>query len=135
MSDDRHEKEILRTALGEAHRPTPQETPEFAALWSRAADRLRSRRAARRTRLAAVAATAAVAVAVAVGFWTADRRLRVELEEARTIAATIDEWQAPLDYLLDTPGRQWLETTPTWAVRTPTAAWELPADLLQETRQ
>ena len=135
MNDDRRDEEELREALSEAHRPTRHGTPEFAVLWSRAADRVGSRRAARRTRLIATTATVALAVAVTVGLWTADRRSRAELEEARTIAAAMDEWRAPLDYLLETPGRQWLKTTPSWVVEPATGSWHLPADLLQETRQ
>ncbi len=133
MTHEPHDREAVKEALSEAHRATRRQPPEFATLWSRAAGQMRSRRSARTTRLAGAAA--ALALAAGIGLWTAERHSRAELEDAMATAAAISEWRAPLDYLLDTPGRQWLETTPSWGVDLATEPWDPPADLLQEVPQ
>lgn len=127
MTDSKHEREAIRSALTDAHRETRQRAPRFALLWARAADQQRSRQATRRTHLVRAAAGGVLVLAVTFGLWTANRRDGGRLERATAMAAALSDWQAPLDFLLDTPGREWLETTPL----SQTSPWDVavPSDV------
>ncbi len=135
MTEDRHERQVVRDALTEAHRPIRRRAPEFALLWSRAADQQRSRKRARKTRLAVAAAGAALLLAMTIGLRTADRQGRRELERAMAMAATLEEWQAPLDFLLETPGQEWLETKPRWDLAPTARPLSIAPDHLEEVVQ
>lgn len=135
MTDDRHEREVARAALNEAHRPTRRRAPEFALLWSRAADQQGSRRRARKIRFAVAAVCAVLILAVTIGLRTANRQGRRELERAMVMATTLEQWQAPLDFLLETPGQEWLETKPHWDLAPAAEPWSITPDHLEEVFQ
>ncbi len=133
MTETERERELLKRALAEAHRSTRRRTPAFGVLWSRAvAARKRPRRAPGSRRLAlGAAAAAALVLAATLALWTADRQSRSELEGAMTIAAALGEWKAPLDFLLETPGKEWLEAAPRWDPAAAAERWRLDPDLLE----
>lgn len=132
MAETERERQLLRGLLAEGHRSTRRRTPAFAALWSRAVAEMRSPPEARRRGLALAAAAAALlALATTVTLWRARPQDPVEVERAMQIAATVSEWRAPLDFLLETPGREWLESTPGWPVEPTDRPWNLTPDLLE----
>ena len=133
MSESERERQLLQEALSEAHRSTGERTPPFELLWSRAAARAeeprRARSTARRARFA-FAVAAALALTMALVLWTGGRRGAGDFDRAMTVAAEVGAWRAPLDFLLDTPGREWLEAPPSWDPGA-AAAWSLAPDLPQ----
>lgn len=135
MSDS--ERRLLTSLLAEVHRRQRNRTPPFEDVWSRAVAESAAARAARprkpRIRLAVAAAAVAVAVLGAtIGWWIDSRRSR-ELDRALAAAAAVGEWRAPLDFLLETPGREWLASTPRWGPGADAASWSLAPPELPET--
>jgi len=107
----------LRELLAEAHRGEPS-PPPFRKLWSRARAEATSSRRHWRLRLATAGGLAALLLALGT-FWSLHRR-PVEvlpssgdgvLAEAQWDQAWAG-WEGPLDFLLDTPGRTYLESVP-----------------------
>lgn len=95
-SDDglRHRFAVLR-------REEEQHAPKFAALW-------KARPGARRRQVRWFAAAACALIALLAFLWI---RL-VERPPEEITAASITEWKAPTDFLLETPGRELLRTVP-----------------------
>ncbi len=135
-SHTERERQLLRGALAEGHRSGRRRTPPFEELWSRAVAEssaaLSGRRRGPRIRLAvAAAAVAVLVVASTIALWTESRRSR-QLDVALSAAAAVGEWRAPLDFLLDTPGREWLAATPSWDPRAAAGPrWDLAPELLE----
>lgn len=128
MNEERRERELLKGVLTEAHRATRRRTPAFGRVWARAAA---ARRPPTRYRAGRGLAAAAVALALTVtaALWTVRGHRGSELDRALTIAAALDDWQAPLDFLLATPGREWLEAPAEWPLAAP-EPWALAPELL-----
>ena len=121
--DDERQRQLVREALADEHRARARRAPPFERLWAQAAATAEGARTAGRRRprirLAVAAALAALVGAVAVGLWL-DVRRGSQQDRALRLAAAVGEWRAPLDFLLDTPGREWLESTPSWDPRAAT---------------
>lgn len=119
---DRDEDIQLAALLDEAHRGDAP--PPFARLFVARPPGRRTRR-----RLAWASMAVAAAVALAIGLWPRSRSgpARPDFELARAtsappdaavaarideMAASLDRWRAPTDFLLDTPGKELLTETP-----------------------
>ncbi len=96
MNDDR-----LRTAFAELREAETAHVPPFQRLWGR-----RGRRPYTRWAFAVV-----LLVVVAVSI--------VPLVRRRPVEPSISTWHAPTDFLLQTPGRELLETVPDLKGNTP----------------
>ncbi len=91
----------LRNLFARMRQEEQQHIPEFASLWGGRT------RAPRGKALWFVAATCLL-IAVAALFL-----LRLERPKREEVSmASITEWQAPTDFLLETPGREMLRTVP-----------------------
>ncbi len=134
MPDSDREREMLREVLAEGHRASGRRTPPFAALWARATAEAGSPHRARRPVLAVAAVAAVLVLAATITLWNVQRQSQGELERAMTIATAVGEWQAPLDFLLETPGREWLET-PRWSPRPGTELGLTPTLLEPDSQQ
>lgn len=132
MSETERERELLREILAEGHRSTHRRPPAFATLWSRAAAEARAPRTARRRGFAVAAVAAAMlAIATTIVLWPTNRQSPSEIERAMLIAASVSEWRAPLDFLLETPGQEWLDSTPRGPIEPAAQSWNLSTDLLE----
>ena len=108
----------LRELLAEAHRAEPS-PPPFQRLWSRArSEAASSRRRRWRLRLATAGGLAVLLLALGT-FWSLHRSpidSPPSSEDAVLAEAQWDQawagWEGPLDFLLDTPGRTYLESVP-----------------------
>lgn len=93
--------DILRRRFAVLRREEEQHAPEFALLW-------KSRAGARRLQARWFVATACALIALLALLWMRSAQRR---PEERAIAS-ITEWKAPTDFLLETPGRELLRTVP-----------------------
>jgi hypothetical protein len=93
--------DMLRRRFAALRREEEQHAPEFARLWQ-------ARAGARRLRARWFAATACLLIALLAFLWTRSAKRR---PEEKTVAS-ITEWKAPTDFLLETPGRELLRTVP-----------------------
>jgi hypothetical protein len=90
------------------------DVPEFGRMWQAARVEVTRRRRRRRQVLATTSAAAVILGLVLLSQFPQqpthdpERDLRMAAELSRQI----ESWEGPLDVLLDTPGRAWLETTP-----------------------
>jgi len=91
----------LRRRFAALRREEDQHAPEFTRLWRAGAGARR-----RQTRWFAAAACALVALLALLWIRSVQRRA-----DDKTVAS-ITEWKAPTDFLLDTPGRELLRTVP-----------------------
>lgn len=100
----------LRRCFAALRRDEEQHAPEFASLWkARVGTRRRKARAGTRRRPAHwLAATACVLIALMAFLWVRSTQRRAE---EKTVAS-ITDWKAPTDFLLETPGRELLRTVP-----------------------
>ena len=96
LPDDR-----LRRRFAALRREEDQQAPEFATLW-------RARAGARRRQARWFAAAACMLVALLALLWIRSVQRR---PDDKTVAS-ITEWKAPTDFLLETPGRDLLRTVP-----------------------
>lgn len=101
QSDAGSSDETLRGRFAALRREDEQHAPEFAGLW-----RTRARPPRRRNYWLATAACAVAILAVLFLLRSIQPR-----PEVNTIAS-ITEWKAPTDFLLETPGRELLRTVP-----------------------
>jgi hypothetical protein len=92
--------DMLRRRFAMLRREDEQQAPEFGRLWHGRADARR-----RQTRWFMAAACVLVALAL---LW---RRSAQRHPDDKTVAS-ITEWKAPTDFLLETPGRELLRTVP-----------------------
>jgi hypothetical protein len=93
--------DTLRRRFAVLRREEEQQAPEFDRLWkARPGDR------SRQTRWYAAAACALIAVLAFVLIRSAQHR------PGERAVASITEWKAPTDFLLETPGRELLSTVP-----------------------
>lgn len=130
MTDRDRDREIMRQVFEVVHEETAGAAPRFEEVVSRG--RARAGRAgwAGPTRWAAagLAATAAVTLVLAIG--VSDRAPDGGSTWTPENLAAFQDWEAPLDFLLDTPGREWLGATPEWGaaadLATPGNALETP---------
>jgi hypothetical protein len=108
--DDRGDKAPLDTSLQDTalrkrfaglRQEEQQHTPAFAPLWSGRA------RAPHRKGLWYVATACVLIVVVAILLLLSERPSRNEVSMVE-----ITEWKAPTDFLLETPGREILQTVP-----------------------
>ena len=113
-----HHDEKLRVALQTAHHD--ERPPVFDALMARQA----TVPARRRWALASSTALATVA-ACALVIWNV--RDACPGAAPTTVAYSFGNWQAPTDFLLETPGRDLLSTVPTFEVVDEIP--KIPADL------
>ena len=95
------DEEILRGSFAALRREDEPLAPEFASLWRNKV------RASRRHRRWLVAAASVVVVLIGI-FWLRSARRRPEINTS----AAITQWKAPTDFLLDTPGREFLRAVP-----------------------
>ena len=91
----------LRKGFAGLRQEEQQHTPAFAPLWSGRA------RAPHRTGLWYVATACVLIVVVAILLLLSERPSRNEVSMVE-----ITEWKAPTDFLLETPGREILQTVP-----------------------
>ena len=84
-------------------------TPEFRPMWEAAQTRARER-ALRRRKLRVAAGVAGAMLLLSALILPASRAPAPDLEEIAALSARLQA--APLDFLLETPGRVRLETTP-----------------------
>jgi hypothetical protein len=91
----------LRRGFAALRREEDQQTPEFATLW-----RSRARAQRRQARWFAAAACALIALLAFLWIRSVQRR-----PDDKTVAS-ITEWKAPTDFLLETPGSELLRTVP-----------------------
>lgn len=108
----------LRELLAEAHRGEPS-PPPFRKLWSRARAEAASSPQRWRLRLATAGGLAVLLLALGT-FWSLHRSpidAPPSSGDAVLAEAQWDQawagWEGPLDFLLDTPGRTYLESVPT----------------------
>lgn len=92
--------DMLRRRFAVLRREEEEHAPEFGRLWHGRAD-------ARRRQTRWFAATACALIALAL-LWIRSVQRR---PDDKTVA-TITEWKAPTDFLLETPGRELLRTVP-----------------------
>jgi hypothetical protein len=93
--------DMLRRRFAALRREEDQQAPEFATLW-----RSRARAQRRQARWFAAAAWALIALLAFLWIRSVQRR-----PDDKTVAS-ITEWKAPTDFLLETPGRELLRTVP-----------------------
>jgi hypothetical protein len=93
--------DALRPRFAALRREEDQQAPEFARLWQ-------ARAGARRRHAHWFAATACALIALLVFLWIRSAQRR---PDDKTVAS-ITEWKAPTDFLLETPGRELLRTVP-----------------------
>lgn len=93
--------DALRGRFAVLRREEEEHVPEFASLWR---GRVRAPRGKARW---VVAAACALIVVVAVLWSRSGKRGPEEVS-----VASITEWKAPTDFLLETPGRELLRTVP-----------------------
>jgi len=93
--------DILRRRFAALRREEGQQAPEFARLWQTGAG-------ARRRQARWFAAAACMLVALLALLWIRSVQHR---SDDKTIAS-ITEWKAPTDFLLETPGRELLRAVP-----------------------
>jgi hypothetical protein len=91
----------LRRRFAALRREEDQQTPEFALLWQAGAG-------ARRPQARWFAAAACALIALLAFLWIRSAQRRPDDK----IVASITEWKAPTDFLLETPGRELLRTVP-----------------------
>jgi hypothetical protein len=91
----------LRRRFAALRREEDQQTPEFALLWQAGAG-------ARRPQARWFAAAACALIALLAFLWIRSVQRR---PDDKTVAS-ISEWKAPTDFLLETPGRELLRTVP-----------------------
>jgi hypothetical protein len=91
----------LRRRFAALRREEDQQTPEFALLWQAGAG-------ARRPQARWFAAAACALIALLAFLWIRS----VQRRPGDKIVASITEWKAPTDFLLETPGRELLRTVP-----------------------
>jgi hypothetical protein len=105
----------LRKLFQEAREADEVSAPDFRSIRRHA---VRGRATSRRPRWGLIAFPAAAAVAVALSLWMAGRgfdrhsREAAPSEVSDSNALTLDEWTAPTDFLLETPGRELLGSFP-----------------------
>ena len=93
--------DMLRRRFAVLRREEEQQAPEFATLWmTRAGTRPGCGRW--------IAAPACALIALLALFWMRSAQRR---PDNKTVAS-ITEWKAPTDFLLETPGRELLRTVP-----------------------
>jgi hypothetical protein len=93
--------DMLRHRFSVLRREEEQQAPEFATLW-------KARAVARRRQARWFAATACALIALLAFLWIRSAQRR---PDGKTIAS-ITEWKAPTDFLLETPARELLRTVP-----------------------
>jgi hypothetical protein len=101
-----------------------QQVPEFASFWRRVPRSSRSR-------ARWLVAAACVVIVLAGILWQRAIRAPQDLS-----VASITEWKAPTDFLLETPGREWLRTVPAigvWPGYAATASPVRPAEAGKKT--
>ena len=100
----------LRRRFAALRREDEQHAPEFASLWKAhvGTRRRKARAGAPRRQVRWFAVTACALIALLAFLWIRSAQRRPE----ETMAASITEWKAPTDFLLETPGREFLRTVP-----------------------
>ena len=93
--------DMLRRRFAVLRREEQQHAPEFARLWE-------TRAGVRRRQARWVTAAVCALIAVLALLWMRSAQRRPD-ERA---VASITEWKAPTDFLLETPGRELLRTVP-----------------------
>lgn len=102
----------LRRLFEEAREADEASAPDFRRTRHRAAE---GQATSRRPRWGLIALPAAAALAVGLGLLLAGRGSDMPSREAvppEVSALTLDEWTAPTDFLLETPGRELLGSFP-----------------------
>jgi hypothetical protein len=114
----------LRRLFAALRRQEEPAAPRFASLWGEAARRRETRREASARRRfrpaafagAAAAAIAAVAVLAVLAFaglgWFRTAELPSQRSASRPSAPWLADWRPPTDFLLRTPGREFLSAAP-----------------------
>ena len=119
------ERDRLRRAFRELHEADDPQAPDYRALTAAPARRVRPRAVAGAAWAMAVAAAAAVVILV----------LRAPTppgeDETLRLAASMTGWEAPTDFLLLTPGAEFLQSAPLLGTGTETLPGDA-TDLLQE---
>ena len=108
MNDPTRRDAELKACLQDARQGTAEDAPPFSPMWSRALARGRSGRR-RGLRLGLAVAAALVVLTLLVGLQV---RERAAFKKAEVAAIEMSQWRAPLDFLLQTPGQEWLAATP-----------------------
>jgi hypothetical protein len=109
MNDTARRDAELKARLKDAGQRTAEDAPPFAPMWSRA---LAHRRSRRRRGLRLRLSVAAALLVVSTLLVHSQVRERIAFKKAKVVAMEMSQWRAPLDFLLQTPGREWLEATP-----------------------
>jgi len=122
------EQERLRDLFRELHADDPP-APDYRSLSAAPARPVRARRAAR-VAWAAAAAVAAGAVLLALSLRQRPTPAPAEDEMLR-LAASVSDWEAPTDFLLSTPGAEFLQSAPRLGTGAETLSGD-PTDLLND---
>jgi hypothetical protein len=125
------EHERLRGLFRELHADDPP-APDYRSLAAAPARPVRARRAARVV-WAAAAAVAAGAVVLALSLRERPAPAPAEDEMLR-LAASLSDWEAPTDFLLSTPGAEFLQSAPRLGTGAETLSGN-PTDLLNDSNE
>ena len=121
----------LRRRFGELRSADGSEVTPFEQMWSQAGRMRTDRR--RRLRHYRLAGAAVLFLMIGGGIvrqaMFESRRLDHNLEELLSFSATSEQWQGPLDFLLVTPGSEFLTSTPQFDLQ---ELWSLQIDFGQE---
>lgn len=126
LETDQHPERELRSFFAEVHR---RPAPTFRRLWRAARETPRRSPRLPIPRFAIAGGLLAGTLLVVIA-WTI---FKMPEPEKPAIAGsvvelsaieTLTEWQGPLDFLLRTPGRELLETAPSFALELPTVSIE-----------
>lgn len=108
MKDDR-EQETIKAWFRDLRSSEARSIPPFAEVWEAAAGHaLRPRSRAVLSRLAVAVAMLVLLAAPAI-WW---RNRHAEAKRSQVAAVPIANWKSPTAFLIDTPGREMLRTTP-----------------------
>ena len=97
----RDSDDMLQRHFAVLRREEERHAPEFATLW-------KARARTRRRQARWFAATACALIALLAFLWIRSAQRHAQ---EKTVAS-ITEWKAPTDFLLETPGRELLRTVP-----------------------
>jgi len=123
------EQERLRGLFRELHEDDPP-APDYRSL---AAAPARPARRVARAVWAAAAAVAAGAVVLALSLRQRPAPAPAEDEMLR-LAASLSDWEAPTDFLLSTPGAEFLQSAPRLGTGAETLSGD-PTDLLNDSNE
>ena len=120
----------LRRGFGELRSTDGSEVAPFEQMWSQAQRmRVDRRQRMRNYRVAGAVVILLMIGGVIVRYAMFEPRLDPSIKELISLSATSEQWQGPLDFLLVTPGSEFLTSTPKFNLQ---ELWNLQIDFDQE---